>query len=257
VVAWGRIAVGVMMALAAAGCSPADSPAAVGAIVDRPDTTVTTVAAAQPAVPVTTPGSTGVPATAPPPATTPPDVDLDLVAVVGDSLTLSAADLIEADLLRIGVDRVVIDARESRRMVVGSSGIPAGRSAIDAILDDADPDLWVVALGTNDISAGAGSDEFRSDVDAILGSLPDDVPVVWVDLWIRDRRADVVEANLALRDVLGGRMAPAVTAEWYSAAAAPGNVIGDGVHLTDAGRERFASEISSAVVELVLAAAGV
>lgn len=240
---------------AAVGCASAEVPPAAGAFVelepvtevDAPTTSTTTPAPVETSAPTTT-----VESTDPPRVTAPPDVALGTVAVVGDSLSLSAADAVEAELLRIGVDRVVVDAVQSRRMVAGSADLPSGRSAIRKILGDDEPDLWVVALGTNDVGAGSDAAAFAADVESVLESIPDAAPVVWVDVWVRDRRAETVQANLALREVLDRRAAPSGVALWYSAAAAPGNVISDGVHLTDAGRERFASEIGAAVVSLVL-----
>ena len=243
-----------------ASCSSADAPAAVGALGDPPTLAVpaTDVPRSEPTtapVPSTSAAPLTVPIATPVPVTVrlPPDVTVGTAAVVGDSLALSASDLIEAELLRVGIGRVVIDARESRRMVSGSTELPAGVSAIAGILDglgdDESPDLWVIALGTNDIASGADLESFRADVEATLAALPADAPVVWVDLWIRDRRADVVAANLELRDALTRREAPSSAVSWYAAAAAPGNIIGDGVHLTDDGRQRFAREIATAIVE--------
>lgn len=249
----GRFAALVTLGIVSAvGCSSTDSESAVGALLELPadGPTTTTTPTTEPAIATPPAPSTTWAAPTTTQATTPPDVDLDVVAVVGDSLALSAVGEIEAEFARIGIDRVVVDARESRRMTAGSGDLPSGRSAIGRILGDLRPDLWVIALGTNDVSSGADLEGFRDDVDEILAALPDDVPIVWVDIWIRDRRAEVVEANLELREALTGREAPSAVVAWYSAAAAPGNVIRDGVHLTEEGRTRFAGEIASAIVRL-------
>lgn len=258
------VAVSALTALSA-GCSSAAPPSAVGAFTDpaptatapAPSTSVdppVVVTSVMPAVPNSNPlvPPSVVPSDVDVAVEVEVDVDLGLVAVVGDSLTQSAAEVVEAELVRIGVDRVVVDGLASRRLTSGSSELPSGRSAIAAILADERPDLWVVALGTNDVSAGSDAESFGSAVASVLDSIPPDAPVVWVDLWLRDRRAETVEANLVLRDVLAGRSAPTAVVSWYSAAAAPGNVIRDGVHLTDEGRERFAREISAVVVGLAL-----
>lgn len=176
------------------------------------------------------------------------------VAVVGDSLTVAATDEIADALSRVGVRTALIDGRESRRMTAGGSDLPSGVSAIEGIVGSHRPDLWVVALGTNDVGAELGAERFRSDVRATLDAIPSDAPVVWVDVWIRDRRDDVVAANTLLHAELAGRAAPTSVVDWFSAGAIDGVITGDGVHLTDAGQIHFAAEIAEAVVALSLSA---
>lgn len=178
----------------------------------------------------------------------------DTVAVVGDSLTVAATEEITRALSRIGVRAVVIDARESRRMVSGSRDLPSGVSAIDDVLDEHDPDLWVVALGTNDVGAGAGTERFVDDVRATVASIPATAPLVWVDVWIRDRLEEVVEANTLLRRELSRRPAATGVVDWFSTATTDGVITGDGIHLTGDGEERFASAIADAVLQTGLAA---
>ena len=177
-----------------------------------------------------------------------------LVAVVGDSLTVAATDEITEALSRVGVRTALIDGRESRRMAAGSRDLPSGVAAIEGIVDSHRPDLWVVALGTNDIGAEVGADRFRSDVRATLDAIPSDAPVVWVDVWIRDRSDDVATANALLHAELADRAAPTSVVDWFSAGAADGVITGDGVHLTEVGQARFAAEIAEAVVALSLSA---
>jgi lysophospholipase L1-like esterase len=174
------------------------------------------------------------------------------VAVVGDSLTVAATDEITVALSRVGVRAVIVDGRESRRMASGNSDRPSGISAIEDILDERRPDLWVVALGTNDVGAAVGADRFRTDVRETLAVIPPDAPVVWVDVWIRDRLDAVVEANAVLRRELAGRPAPTAVVDWFSSGSVDGVITGDGVHLTDAGQARFATEIADAVVALAV-----
>lgn len=172
------------------------------------------------------------------------------VAVVGDSLTVAATDEIETSLARIGVRATVIDGRESRRMASGSSGLPSGVSAIAGILADHEPDLWVVALGTNDVGAAVGVERFRADLLETLAAIPVDAPLVWVDVWIRDRHADVVRSNEVLHHELGRRRAPTRVVDWYSSGSVDGVITRDGVHLTTLGQARFAAAIADGIVEL-------
>ena len=169
------------------------------------------------------------------------------VAVVGDSLTLSAYDEIEAELSGLGLRVTAIDGVESRRMVRGGSEPPPGTDAIEAILADGQaPDLWIIALGTNDVGAQASTSEFRDDVATILRLIPAGAPVIWVDLWIRDLSDDVVEANDLIRSVVAVRPHTEVV-DWFTHGDDEGVITGDGVHLTDAGRERFATSMADAV----------
>ena len=172
------------------------------------------------------------------------------VAVVGDSLTLSARDEITAELTDLGLEVLIVDGVESRRMTAGSSSLPSGLDAIEAIRDefaDDEPDLWVIALGTNDVGAQVDDERFDDDVRATLAAIGQDAPVVWVDLWIRDRRDDVVAANGAIRGAVGERSAPSGVVGWFAHGAGDGVITGDGVHLTDRGQEVFATAIANQV----------
>jgi len=167
------------------------------------------------------------------------------VAVIGDSLTVSADDEITAALEAAGVDLVIVDARESRRMASGSRDLPSGVSAIGDVVDTRTPDLWVVALGTNDV----GSERFGDDLLEVLAALPEGAPLVWVDLWIRDRADEVHEANDSIRRLLASRPSTLV-ADWWPHGTDDGVITGDGIHLTDAGQMTFAEVIRSAVSDL-------
>lgn len=172
------------------------------------------------------------------------------VAVVGDSLTLSAQDEIETALSTLGVDVIAIDGVESRRMASGGSALPPGTEAVDAIVDAGVlPEVWIVALGTNDVGAQVSASAFADDVAAVLRRIPAGAPVIWVDLWIRDRPDDVAAANRAIRSVVTLR-AGSVVVDWHAWGAFPDTITGDGVHLTDRGQIRFAEAIAAAVVAL-------
>jgi hypothetical protein len=202
---------------------------------------------------VTEPGAPGTTAAGAPHASDPrverPDPE-DLprsVAIVGDSLTLSATEEIQAELDYLGIDIVAIDGVESRRMTVGP--IPPGADAIAQIASTAAPELWVIALGTNDVGAGATADQFETDVATILAMIPDDVPVVWVDLWIRDRQPAIEQANAELRSIVEARP-HSIVADWFSHGDDRGIVTHDGVHLTDDGQHVFAAAMLDAMYAL-------
>ena len=169
------------------------------------------------------------------------------VAVVGDSLTLSAQDEITAALEDDGLTVIVVDGVESRRMTRAAAGVPPGFDSVVEILEQSDPDLWVFALGTNDVGAQSGIDTFKAEMGELLELLPPAAPVIWVDLWIRDRDDDIVIANRSIRTVLGDRQGVAAVVDWHEHAANPGLIVGDGVHLTDEGQVQFAAAIAHAI----------
>jgi lysophospholipase L1-like esterase len=170
------------------------------------------------------------------------------VAVVGDSLTAAAAEPIQLALDLIGMDVVAFDAVESRRMVGGDR--PPGIDAIDEILEAADaPDLWVVALGTNDVGAQVGQDRARDDIGTILRRIPAGSQVVWIDVFIRDRAQGSVEFNALLRQMIPATDGSTVV-DWYSNGRDEGVISADGIHLTELGEARFAAEIVAGVIEV-------
>ena len=169
------------------------------------------------------------------------------VAVIGDSLTLSAEQEITAAMAAAEMYVITVDGVESRRMVRGTREIEPGADAIEAVLAEGDPGLWVIALGTNDVGSQVGADVFREEMDELLALLPPDAPVIWVDLWIRDLDDQIVDANQVIRSELAARQGVAAVVDWHTQAANPGIIISDGVHLTDDGQELFADSIIAAI----------
>ena len=169
------------------------------------------------------------------------------VAVVGDSLTLSAEGEITQALTELGLEVLVIDGIESRRMVNGGRDLPAGTDAIDEIVESGEsPELWIVALGTNDVGAQVSSRSFADDVAEVLTRIPAGAPVIWVDVWIRDRAPAAAEANRTIRSVTAMRPATLVV-DWYRHGEGPGVISRDGVHLTDDGQRLFAATMAAGV----------
>jgi lysophospholipase L1-like esterase len=172
----------------------------------------------------------------------------ETVAVVGDSLTLSAVEELDAWLTDLGLDVLVIDGVENRRMTHRTRTVSSGADAISAILADESPDLWVIALGTNDV--GGGTPALRDDVRTILDLIPDRVPVVWVDLWIRDLADEIVDDNQAIRSIVATRPR-SIVVNWHSFGDDDGLIAGDGVHLTSSGQRMFAASIAARIDELL------
>ena len=172
------------------------------------------------------------------------------VAVVGDSLTQSAEDEILASLTAAGLDVVTVDGLESRRMTVGGSSLPPGTKAIESIRQRTEPGVWVIALGTNDVASMGSANGFRTEMREVLALLPTDVPVVWVDLWIRDRESSITEANEFIRQELRTWRGGAAVVDWFSHGEDDGIITSDGIHLTGPGQQLFADSIAAAIDEL-------
>lgn len=175
------------------------------------------------------------------------------VAMVGDSITVSAAEKIEAKLTALDLDVLAIDAQSGRRMTVGEQGrLYTGADIVEFVSNGtAEPDLWVVALGTNDIGQYGDREHVVEQVEAVLDRMPDDVPVVWIDTWWRTRPDDAAQVNDAIRSVIDRRPG-SIVVSWGAHAAANGVVAGDGVHLTtEVGTERFAEVVAGGVESLI------
>ncbi len=172
------------------------------------------------------------------------------VAVVGDSLTLAASEQIDVALNAIGMEVLAIDGVESRRMVGGA--IPPGVDAIERILATGDePDVWVVALGTNDIGAKLAGDAAAADITTLLALLPADAPVVWINTWIRNQAGDAALFNNEIRKVLESRPSAGIV-NWYeNAKDDEALIVSDGIHLTDLGEARFAAQMAAGIIDLV------
>lgn len=179
-------------------------------------------------------------------------VDLPHSAVVvGDSLTESATAEVGAYLHGLGVDTITIDGAKNRRMTHGDHPDP-GIDIVERIAKVTRPDVWVIALGTNDVGAEVSPEQYAADITALLAGVPDGAPVVWVDVWIRDRQRQVETANQVLRDTLAGRP-ETIVADWFDHGDDPGLVARDGVHLTGDGKYVFAATIAAATVTLFAA----
>ena len=106
-------------------------------------------------------------------------------------------------------------------------------------------ELWVVALGTNDINQYGSPDELAGVVDEMLDAVPDDVPLVWIDTYFRDQSEGATFVNTVVADRLSRRgnavMAPVERRGGRRRCACSG----DGVHPTDDGQLVFADVVVS------------
>lgn len=162
------------------------------------------------------------------------------VAVIGDSLTVSAHDQIVDAFANADANVVGFDALDGRRMVNGTANRPGGLAALQAAVADSSitPDVWVIALGTNDVAAQISPEQLATDIAALLGEV--DAPVVWIDVFVgafTERSADFARQ---IRGIAAQR-SDVVVGDWYHEALDPDMLVDDQVHLTDAGKDRFAA----------------
>lgn len=175
--------------------------------------------------------------------------DIDSVVMIGDSITQGSLDALEEQFGLLGYDDAVIEAQNGKRMVVSSGDNPGGAKVARYIAgadDDHSDEIWVVALGTNDIGQYAGPDEIAAAVNEVLAAVPDGVPLVWVDTYFRDRPDQTEVVNSIVRDRVVKR-GNSVVAPWTAFATGDGVTSRDGVHPTDHGAEVFAFVVTDTV----------
>jgi lysophospholipase L1-like esterase len=174
------------------------------------------------------------------------------VAMVGDSITFMSSEPLQVALAGTGLEVLAIDAQVGRRITVGDGGRPHPGTEIVAYIASSDPpDVWIIALGTNDIGQYGDAGEFAVQVQTLLDLLPATAPLVWVDTWDGDRLDATRLVNDTLRSVLGGRE-NSVVVDWSSHGDDAGVVADDAVHPTSDGSVVF-GQVVAAGVEALLA----
>ena len=182
---------------------------------------------------------------APPPSVAAQGITVDHLAMVGDSITVGAEQELTASLAELEIDDVEIDAEGGRRMVEGS--VSSGVDGVDGILAEGEqPDLWVIALGTNDV-ANYEPGEYADVIEQVLAAVPAGAPVVWVDSYLDDYQTASAAFDDVLRQVLTARGNASVV-DWASIASEDG-VLSDGIHPSGFGRQAFADRVATAVEE--------
>lgn len=184
--------------------------------------------------------------------------DVDSVVMIGDSITVASRGQLEQVFDELGFDTVAIEAQQSKRTASGSKDNPSGSdiAAARVSIDDSGEgldhsgELWVVALGTNDISQYSDPAERAGAIDEMLRAVPSDSPLVWVDTFYRDRPEDSAEINATIAARLDDR-GNATLARWSAVAADEGNLRDDGVHPREQGSTVFAGVVGAAIVDFV------
>jgi lysophospholipase L1-like esterase len=193
------------------------------------------------------------PAAAPQPSAAAARPARRLIGVVGDSLSFSVAGLLGPRLEAVGLAPLV-DVVPGRRIPVANTN-PVASAGVDAAEGVAafHPSLWIVQLGTNDVFfEQPDRDHYAALIAAMLDQTGRDVPVVWVNVWRKDRATasrlfDEVLQQTALVD-------PHLhVADWATVARSEPVLGADGVHLDQAGEQRFIDTIMNTASLALLA----
>lgn len=191
--------------------------------------------------------------------------EIDTLVMVGDSITVASEPALEAMFARLGFDDVIIQAKQSKRTASGGESNPSGATVAANLVNliesaesdgqDADPsdhsnELWVVALGTNDIAQYSDPAERAGAINEMLNSVPEESMLVWVDTYWRDRSDAAAELNDTIADRVRQR-GNSVIAEWSAVAANDGNLRDDGIHPRDQGSIVFADVIGNAIIQFL------
>lgn len=165
------------------------------------------------------------------------------VVMIGDSITVASTPALEAAADTLGVE-LRIYAEVGRRISVG--GTPeAGVDVLEGAIDQGVPDLFVFALGTNDVGQYETEDEYAGEIDRILALVPDRIPVAWVNIYLTADLDESARFNAALLSELGSR-GNATIARWSNVASEDG-VLSDGIHPTDEGTVEFTDLVSTEI----------
>lgn|GEM_PF-1822683 len=188
--------------------------------------------------------------------------------IVGDSLTGGNASLIRARLADAGVGDVRIEGLSARRIAVSfdfqgrrDSGIERTRTLRAAGVD---PDVWLIQLGTNDITSiqNCDCDDLVADagqlIDSLLAELPDagdetgadaGASIAWVTVSSRERALGTWAFNeaLARRAACNPRMS---LVDWRAAVVDRPDWFLDDVHPNLAGVDALSALYADAISDL-------
>ena len=170
------------------------------------------------------------------------------IAMVGDSITALSQPTLEAVLAQVGFASITVNAEPSRRIEVGSKKPMPGLDVVSFIQASAPPEMWVIALGTNDAGLYANDEDYQGLIDDVLDVIPDKVPLVWVSTYRHDQLKGCERFNLLLRASLKKR-GNATVGEWYQQVTKSNEAIltDDGVHPDRDGILVFADTVRGAI----------
>lgn len=172
------------------------------------------------------------------------------VTVVGDSITALGSAALRDEL---------VDARLS---ITGVPGNRLGQFDLSA-LEDQDPEVLVIALGTNNIAQGGWDDDDEAELDDLLDDLGDRPCTLFVDIAVHGEVfVDGAESDVDFEDeaeIVNGLLAdaarersengdPSRVVAWSEKVDEPGVIVeGDGIHPSAEGARVWARLIADEV----------
>lgn len=179
---------------------------------------------------------------------------VESVVMIGDSITVGALPILEEQFDQLGFDEVIIVAKELKRIGQDIRDNPSGVDIAAFVAGDSERDaaerLWVVALGTNDISQYNDVEQIVEQIESMLVSIPDGAPLIWINTYFADRPGDTAEVNAAIEQVISSR-ANAAVVSWDEVAPTDGVLRRDGVHPSSEGAKVFASVVTQSVADFL------
>lgn len=179
---------------------------------------------------------------------------VESIVMIGDSITVGAQSIIEGQFASLGFSEVSVVAQQDKRIGVSFGNNSSGSDIASFIAGDSDRNgdeqLWVVALGTNDISQYSGVEDVVAAIDLVLEPIPQDAPLIWVNTYFADRPEDTAEVNAAIDQAIRQR-GNATIGRWSDIAATDGVLSGDGVHPSSDGAKIFAAFVTTTVSDFL------
>jgi lysophospholipase L1-like esterase len=172
-------------------------------------------------------------------------------AMVGDSITKASSKSLTEALQSRGFIDITIEAEVSRRIAVGDGkGEPLSgvKTLFSMIADGVQPDVWAIAMGTNDVGKYQSRDQYAELIDQML-SMPDaTTPIVWIDVYNPNQLPGTKMFNKVLRERAALRGNTTVES-WFDLASDPKEQIlrTDHIHPNAMGTVVFASLVSKAL----------
>ncbi len=194
--------------------------------------------------------------------------EIDTVVMVGDSITVASKPQLETMFEQLGFANVILESKEGKRTSLTFGSNPSGSQVAENIINlihaigdseaqvtaddpfDHSNELWVVALGTNDIDQYSDPAERAAAINEMLQTVPAESPLIWVDTYFRDRPDATAEINDTISDRVGQRD-NSVIARWSEVADGEGNLRTDGVHPREQGSIVFANVVGNAIIDFL------
>ncbi len=175
------------------------------------------------------------------------------IAMVGDSITALSQTTIETVLKNMGFATVTVNAEPNRRIEVGSKKPMPGLDVVKYIAASAPPEMWVIALGTNDAGLYATPADYQGLIDDVLSAIPSQKPLAWISVYRHDQLIGCEQFNSLVRASLDKR-GHAVVGEWYQQVAKSEESIltHDQVHPNANGILVFADTVRAAIANVLV-----